>query len=229
MRLACWLCSMWIPLATAYVEDIPSYEQFEATALRHQLDPKALYSMALAESGHWHDNEFIPHPYAISLGVDSSIGQLKHEGFYPETKEEAEAILSQLINAGYSNIGVGMMQVNIKANPDIVEDYLSLLDPEVNLSSASKVLKWCRRYEQPADVFACYSHGSAESDAGKTYASRVLSYAQEFGQSWEVQRLKNDTGIYSFDEFVRIYNARSTRTTINKPARTPAAISIVTQ
>tara|TARA_Y100001970_G_scaffold225354_1_gene278246 strand:+ start:9962 stop:10654 length:693 start_codon:yes stop_codon:yes gene_type:complete len=228
MRLAGWWFLLWVPLTHAYVEEIPGYEQFEATAIKNQLSPKYVYSMALAESGHWLNDEFIPHPYAISLGVDESVGQLKHEGFYPETKAQAEAMLSQLLKAGYRNIGVGMMQVNIKANPDIVDDYLSLLDPTVNLSSAAKVLKWCRRYELATDVFACYSHGSADSTAGQHYAARVISYASDFGDDWELKRHVKPTAIYTFEEFVSIASERYARSPVTTRPKAPVVISSYT-
>lgn len=228
MKRLAFLFMLFNTQAHAYTHDIPAYEAFEKTAHVHQLDPKALYSMALAESGLWLDGAFLPHPYAISLGHDPSVGQHKHEGFYPSTRLEAQAMLTQLLNAGYRNIGVGMMQVNIKANPGIVEDYLTLLDPIVNLQAASKVLKWCRRYAQPKDVFACYSHGSADSEKGQEYAARVLTYAQDFGQPWEDNNALPKNGVYTFEQFLRI--ALMTPDKRSKQASTTKqSISIVTQ
>lgn len=228
MRVLMMMCVLWSVHSQGYIDDIPGYDQFQLTALNHQLDPKYVYSMALAESGHWTNNQFIPHPYAISLGVDEPMGVLKHEGYYPETKAQARAILSQLLEAGYRNIGIGLMQVNIKANPDIVDDYLTLLDPLVNLSSASKVLKWCRRYDLPSDVFACYSHGSADSQAGQKYAARVLSYSIDFGNRWESTNTRKNSGIYTFEEFARIAQARYAQVTSPKPLRAPVVISSLT-
>lgn len=214
----------------AYVSDIPTYSQFERMGASHQLDAKDVYSLALAESGHWVDTEFVPHPYAISLGYDDSIGQLKHEGFYPETKLEAKAILRQLLKAGYTNIGIGMMQVNIKANPDIVEDYTSLLDPMTNLQAASKVLKWCRRYKSSNDVFACYSHGDARSEKGQQYASRVITYSDKYAHQWEKLHSLPSNGVYSFEQFVRVAKNRSSRYSATDSRQAQArAITIVTQ
>lgn len=214
----------------AYVADIPTYSQFETMGSAHQLDAKYVYSLALAESGHWVDTEFVPHPYAISLGYDDSIGQFKHEGFYPDTKLEATAILQQLLKAGYTNIGIGMMQVNIGANPHIVEDYTSLLDPLINLQAASKVLKWCRRYESPNDVFACYSHGDASSEKGQQYASRVINYSGQYAHQWEKSNSLPSNGVYSFEQFVRVAKTRSSRYSATDSRQTQArAITIVTQ
>ena len=200
----------------AYVSDIPTYSQFERMGAAHQLDAKDVYSLALAESGHWVDTEFVP--------------QLKHEGFYPETKLEAKAILRQLLKAGYTNIGIGMMQVNIKANPDIVEDYTSLLDPMTNLQAASKVLKWCRRYKSSKDVFACYSHGDARSEKGQQYASRVVTYSDKYAHQWEKLHSLPSNGVYSFEQFVRVAKIRSSRYSATDSRQAQArAITIVTQ
>ena len=214
----------------AYVADIPTYSEFERVGAAHQLDAKDVYSLALAESGHWVDKKFMPHPYAISLGHDLSIGQLKHEGFYPETKLEAKAILRQLLEAGYTNIGIGMMQVNIKANPDIVEDYTSLLDPTTNLQAASKVLKWCRRYDSSNDVFACYSHGDARSEKGQQYALRVSTYSNKYAHHWEKSNSLPGNGVYSFEQFVRLAKTRSQpNSAIGSLHKQAKIITIVTQ
>ena len=227
MRLLFALLLIMTHVSHAYVMEVPSYSQFERMGLEHQLDPKDIYSLALAESGHWVDSNFVPHPFAISLGYDNAIGQLKHEGFYPESKIEATAILEQLLNAGYTNIGIGMMQVNIMANPNIVDDYTSLLDPHINLQAASKVLKWCRRYDSVTDVFACYSHGDANSEKGQKYAARVLSYSQKYAKQWELTNAIPLNGIYSFEQFVRLSKTRNTATKSNYTR--PQNISIVTQ
>ena len=122
------------------------------------------------------------------------------------------------------------MQINIGANPGIVDDYLSLLDPETNINAASKVLGWCRRYDEPDDVYACYSRGSAGSSAGKKYASRVNNYAAEFGQVWESHGLVHRSGIYSYESFLRVASDRLYSNNLDVPPNQHRpGISIVTQ
>jgi hypothetical protein len=204
--------------AIAYERIIPSYYDFKITGSPLQMTPKQIYAIALAESGKKTENGiFMPHPFAISLGVDKARGVFSHEGYYPNTKKEAEHILQNLLNAGYKNIGIGMMQVNVKANPNIVDDYASLLDPLVNLEAASKVLKWCRGYFEPDQVYGCYAHGKAVKPAGIAYAERVRGYIDTFGKEWKAMQYDVKHGEISFENFLLIARQRQSNTTVLEP------------
>ena len=149
---------------------------FIKVAGEHDLQPELLYAIALKESGYTVNQRFQPHPYALGIGYDPDVGQLQHDGVYPETLEEARSILKQLLDAGYSNVGIGLMQINIGANRKIIDDPLKLLDPAYNLTVASKVLRYCQRFgRDAANMLSCYRTGSTESDTGQRYAKSVTT------------------------------------------------------
>lgn len=166
-----WLFTLFISLIAfashSYsLSDVPEQKIWATIAQQSNIKVETWYSIALAESGITIQGKFVPHVFAIAVGEDNSIGQTSHEGFYPNSKKEAIDLLAQLLAEGHTNIGIGMMQVNIKANPDLVADITTLLDPVTNLKAASKVLKWCSRHKIISAILSCYSRGSATSKRG---------------------------------------------------------------
>ena len=168
----------------AVMGSVPNYPVWYEASTRTNLSVETIYAMALAESGKTIDGQFIPHPYAIALGVDESVGQYKHEGFYPDTLEEAQAILTGLLNAGYKNIGIGIMQINFRENSHLVDDPLVLLDPVVNLETSLLVINQCRKGSTYDRILSCYSKGRYESDEGKQYANKVRQYEQDYAYNF---------------------------------------------
>ena len=99
---------------------------------RHNLDPVLLYSVALRESRRMSDDGLVrPHPWTLN-GPNG--------GEYFESREKAEEALTRYINAGYKNIDVGWMQVNILYNGDRVNSPIELLDPAVNTRVGAEIL-----------------------------------------------------------------------------------------
>jgi len=166
----------------ANVEDyVPPFDVWLEVSNQNAKSAELIYSIALVESGKYVDsNTFIPWPFAIGIGVDESVGQMKHESLYPATFEEASIILNDLLAKGYSNLGVGIMQINILFNSHLVEDPIHLLDPVTNIKAASKVIKQCNRQRSTVEMLSCYSHGRYNSDKGKLYAKRVFEYQDRF-------------------------------------------------
>lgn len=165
---------------SASLQDVPENKVWSKMEQISNIDAETWYSIALAESGKTIDGQFIPHAFAIAVGKDLSIGQAQHIGFYPTSKEEAIDILAELLADGHTNIGIGMMQINIKQNPDVVSDVTSLFDPETNLKAAYTVLKWCSKHESIRAILSCYNRGSSTSVEGLEYADRVLHYQQKY-------------------------------------------------
>ena len=165
---------------------IPPFQIWLDSASDNLTSPGLLYALALVESGKYtKTNEFVPWPFAIGIGKDKSIGQFKHESLYPESFEEAKAVLSGLIAAGHKNLGVGIMQVNLRENGHLVDNPIHLFDPVTNIKAATKVLKGCKNAVNTVEVLSCYSHGRYKSEKGAKYADKVFDYHNRFGATYE--------------------------------------------
>lgn len=203
-----FLVSLFLILASlssqVALAQLPLFNDWIGASRRIGLDPSLLYSMALAESGKTVDGKFVPHPFAIAVGVDKDVVQLQHEGYYPETYEQAKAILENLLNAGYKNIGVGMLQINLKANSHLVDDPIKLLDPQYNLEIAQKVIEQCSQDRTLVEMLSCYSHGLYDSPKGLQYANKVFEYQNQYGAPF-IKR-QQPVGILTLAELTHFYN-----------------------
>ncbi|MGK2231367.1 MAG: hypothetical protein ACI92O_000525 [Colwellia sp.] len=147
-----------------------------------QVTPQVLYAVALKESGKIIDNKFLPSPFAIGVGIEKSIGQLEHISIYPDTKEDAQAVLSQLIATGHTNLGVGLMQISLIYHSDKVNSVFELLNADINLSVAAKILNACKkRNNESVNLLSCYSHGEGDDPKGLLYANEAFQYAKTYG------------------------------------------------
>lgn len=189
--------------ANGVVQHVPEFSHWLEASRDVGVEPSLLYSMSLAESGKTIDGHFIPHPYAIAVGKDLSIGQTHHEGYYPETYDQAKVILKNLLAAGYINIGVGIMQINIRENSHLFDDPTDLLDPSYNISIAKKVIDQCSNNKSVTQMLSCYSHGRYDSEKGRKYAERVFTYENQYGQTY-VKR-HQPIGVLSLSELTYYY------------------------
>lgn len=189
-----------------------SAQAWESYAEKYNLSVPLLYAMALKESGKTVDGEFKPHPYAIGIGVHTSLGQLGHQGMYFDSKEEAVYALQALLQAGYTNLGLGMMQVNIMANPEIVDNYADLFEPEINMKAAGEVIEYCKRFGTINRLLSCYSHGDPDAEGGKVYAAKVFNYQNEYGKRFE--SILKRQGQLTYQQFLKFtqYKTVSTNT-----------------
>lgn len=161
---------------------IPPFDVWLEASNANSEPAELIYSIALVESGKYVDaNTFIPWPFAIGIGVDKSVGQYHHVSLYPETFEEAKLILEGLLSQGYTNIGVGIMQINIRFNSHLVDDPVHLLDPVTNIQAASKIIKQCNNERSDVEMLSCYSYGRYKSEGGTLYAKKVFDYRDRFG------------------------------------------------
>ncbi len=101
-------------------------------ARRHGIDPYILYAVALTESRKNDDqNKVIPSPWAINnAGI----------AYIPDSQQEAEDLLNQMLEQGKRNIDVGMMQVNLRWHGHRVAKPEQLLIPSTNLEIGARVL-----------------------------------------------------------------------------------------
>ena len=180
VALAMSLGMMSLSVKAGFLPQAPA-SAFIEVASEHGIQPELLYAIALRESGHTVNQRFQPHPYALGIGYDLNVGQLQHEGLYPETLVDAQTTLTRLLDAGYRNMGIGLMQINIGANRRIIDDPLQLLDPAYNLTVASKVLRYCQSIgSDAASMLSCYRTGSTQSDAGLAYAKEVATLQAQY-------------------------------------------------
>jgi hypothetical protein len=163
----------------------PDNQKWEEVADELSLNVSLIYAIALKETGKTFDGEFRPHPWAIGVGKDLSVGQYKHMSLYPESYDEAKLIIKSLMSQGYTNLGIGMMQINILHNPNIVENPLELLDTNINLDASKKVLKYCiKKSQTKVHILSCYSHGRIDSKKGEDYALVTLDYEEKYGNNF---------------------------------------------
>ncbi|MDP2178040.1 transglycosylase SLT domain-containing protein [Methylicorpusculum sp.] len=101
-------------------------------AARHQLDPYVLYAVALVESRKQDPkHQVTPWPWALN-----------HAGkaIMPDNKQDAVILLKQLLDEGYRNVDIGLMQVNLRWQGHRVDKPEHLLDPLTNLEVGAMLL-----------------------------------------------------------------------------------------
>lgn len=189
------------------------YQAWETYAEKYNLSVPLLYAIALKESGKTVDGQFLPQPYAIGIGIHKSLDQLSHQGLYFDSKKEAVYALEQLLKAGYVNLGLGMMQVNIMANPAIVDNYADLFEPEINMQAAGKVIDYCKRFGTIDRLLSCYSHGNPNAEGGKLYAAKVFNYQDEYGKRFA--RTLKPQGQLTYQQFLQFTKYKTVPTNTN--------------
>lgn len=101
-------------------------------ARRHRIDPYILYAVALTESRKdGEQNRVMPWPWAINNAGNS---------FIPNSQQEAEALLNEMLDQGKRNIDVGIMQVNLRWHGHRVAKPEHLLNPNTNLEIGAGLL-----------------------------------------------------------------------------------------
>lgn len=91
-----------------------------------------IYAMALKESGvAARDSKLRPWPWTLN----SAQGSMRFK-----TKKEAYAAIKMLVEQGLTNIDIGVMQINLRWNWDLIKDK-DILDPQTNVMVAASLLK----------------------------------------------------------------------------------------
>lgn len=192
----------------AAIDKVPEYSSWHQISTRTDVPVNVLYGIALAESGKYTDShEFIPWAFAIGVGKDLSVGQTHHESLYPKSLKEAKNVLKSYLDKGYTNLGLGMMQINIKANGYRVEEYDELFDPIFNLEIASQIISQCSKKNTFETMLSCYSHGRYSSTGGTKYAKKVLRYANDFGNDYQEENYFY--GELNYEKLVQLYEAKN--------------------
>lgn len=165
------------PSAVLATDDIPLSGVLAATpwataAEAFGLEVELLYGVALAESRRVLDRHLsAPWPWTLNIS-----GQ----GFYFDTRAEAEQALSKALTSSKGNIDVGPMQINTRYHTWRVGDPLLLLDPEVNLRIGAAILaESLARDSDPVIAVGLYHAGSittpGKRERAERYGSQVLA------------------------------------------------------
>lgn len=144
---------------------------FEKYGKQLAIDPKLIYSVALAESARANSPRNLgPHPWTLR----------SNKAFYKSTKQEAVDKLNQLLKHTTS-IDVGLMQINVRWHGDKVSKPSDLLDPDINMKVGATYLAEMIS-STPHDLelaIGKYHVGpsitSDNIDRAKNYGQRVLA------------------------------------------------------
>lgn len=171
IRLICTaLClSGFLVAGTASAVDL-SGTVFETAGKKYHIDPALLYSISLVESAVRTDQKggkeaFVtPSPWTL---------RTRRKPYYAKSREEAEALLGQLLKVNKS-VDIGLMQVNSRWHKSRVKHVADLLDPLTNVSVAAEILTdLFKKY--PNDAFAAIGrYHSGTPDRAAWYASHVV-------------------------------------------------------
>ncbi|EMI7322251.1 transglycosylase SLT domain-containing protein [Vibrio parahaemolyticus] len=142
---------------------------FEKAAIKHGVEAKLLYSVALAESATGRgDGNISPWPWALRT--------LKGGPHYETSLESAKLKLDALLAQHGRNVDVGMMQINLRWHGDKVSSPDELLDPAKNVDVGAGYLAQCIS-SAPGDLelgIGRYYTWSDETRA-RNYGSRILA------------------------------------------------------
>jgi len=144
-----------------------------------------LYGIAVQESGmRWEDGTFRPWPWTLNLNSSARLPGKKGKLVFVKagqrrfrTREETEAALSALVRQGFSNVDVGLMQVNLRWHRQRVSNPLQLLDPKQNLVVAAVILRENGGRAESL-MAAVGQYHSMQPERGRRYSGRVLAYAE---------------------------------------------------
>ena len=144
---------------------------WEVAGREQGVDPVLLYSVTLRESARQvSGNRIKPWPYALGVnGYNLSL--------YPQSRQEAENILSYLISQGITNVDIGLGQVNLHYHAHRVSHWSELLDPQTNLRVAAAILKEALD-SSPDPVLGVGHYHSWTGWRAAAYGRRVLALYQ---------------------------------------------------
>lgn len=133
------------------------------------VDPYILYSVAILESGRkWGDGMVRPWPWTLNVNG---------RGIYFDTRMEALKHLEES-RRDTGNIDVGILQVNIHYHGDKVARIENLLDYEMNLRVAARILREAILSSPGDPVIGVGRYHSWREKRARAYGARAIYLAE---------------------------------------------------
>jgi hypothetical protein len=146
---------------------------YGSTAAEYNIDPYLLYSISIVESRFLANDGLVrPHPFAIHVGLEKPVS------YYPNTREEAEAIVDEALKKT-RNIDIGIAQVNYRYNGKLVKKAHDLLDIKTNLSVSASILKTALNSTKDLILGVGRYHQWSDEQAAREYGYKVLRLYNE--------------------------------------------------
>lgn len=156
----------------ANAERKPVAPLFKQVADEFSLQPEILYAIADHESGY--------NPWALNI---------EGRGVYPESREEALAIIGDNLNKSFD---VGLMQVNSYWLRKFDMSAREALEPEGNLRLGAWILRYCLdKYGYNWKAIGAYHTGSPKKlpNRSRAYAVKVMKkYKQLLDKSGRINK-----------------------------------------
>lgn len=132
------------------------------------VDPNLLYAIALAESQREIDGLVRPWPWSLNV---------QGKGRYFETREEAEAFLSETLATGIRNVDIGPMQINYSWHGHRVLNPADLFDIQTSVRVGADILSEALA-SSPDDkeLGVGRYHNWGDENRARKYGRKVLNY-----------------------------------------------------
>lgn len=157
-----------------------SPKQWEEAMVISGFDSELLYAIALVESGTSFDGMrgYGPWPWVLNVN---------REPKFFATRTAAREALQKELDAKNDRVAVGMFQIYLRYNAKYAKNPIDLIDPVVNMYAGAMVLRECgQTYDTTESILACYHSGDVDK-AGKSYAKRVIRYAEKWGKPFRMK------------------------------------------
>ncbi len=187
--LFCILCCLFALEAKALDAEIREskkcsllFRNFEKVL---KIPRNTLYSIALKESGKKHTKRDIVIVWPWTVNVAG-------QGHYFKTKDEAIKFVKKKILAGFENIDVGCMQINLKHHINAFDSLEQAFDPQHNIAYGAKFLR--DKYQQFGSWHAAIAnYHSAVYERGYKYKNDVIKIANRIDRN----RVDDKYSVYS--------------------------------
>lgn len=146
-----------------------------------KVDPYLLYAVALTESKRVDKNGKSMRPWPWSANI-------RGKGYFFDSREEAEKVVTEHLSRGVKNIDIGPLQVNVFWHGDKVKNPLDLFDLETSINVAADILSVAIN-SSPEDIAVGVGryHNWKDKDLARKYGSQVLRYREAILRSRGMQ------------------------------------------
>lgn len=166
---------------------------FPIFEVKHNIPMYTLHSIALRESGKYHQKYKFKVVWPWTVNVEG-------QGHFFKTKAEAILFVKKQILAGKENIDVGCMQINLKHHLDAFSSLDHAFEPSNNV--AYGVEFFMEKYKQTGSWHkAIANYHSATYELGSRYRQEVIKIANNMDNYHNILNsyLKNDIDGVNYD------------------------------